>query len=187
MSGNQTNIVNGNELSLLGFKNYCKYKYPTCTYMYLYIFEVATRNARYLSTGFISFQFEKCLNCHANVITFLCFKNYPYSCIYFKFNSNFQYLFLLLFCFQLIKTFYSQVYLARDGVETIYNPNDKGLYYANGSDVIANGTTLSVVVDVPAGGSSYSTGDNVTSAPRSIFLARSKDGTYFFGICPFYL
>jgi len=53
--------------------------------MYLYIFKVATRNARSLSTGIISFQFENCLNCHANVMTFLCFENSPSSCIYFKF------------------------------------------------------------------------------------------------------
>jgi len=62
VSGNQTNIKNGNELSLLGFQNYCKYKYPS----YMYIFEVATRHTRSLSTGIISFQCENCLTFYAD-------------------------------------------------------------------------------------------------------------------------
>ncbi|XP_052761204.1 solute carrier family 2, facilitated glucose transporter member 1-like isoform X2 [Mya arenaria] len=69
----------------------------------------------------------------------------------------------------IIKTFYSQVYLARDGIETVFNPQDKGLHYVDPARYVNTTTPAVVVVD----NNSNTTADNSTALSDN-----STKGTY---------
>ncbi|XP_052274456.1 solute carrier family 2, facilitated glucose transporter member 1-like isoform X4 [Dreissena polymorpha] len=78
----------------------------------------------------------------------------------------------------LIKTFYSQVYLARTGNETVYNPSDKSLYYAKDDNSSTVTTTLAPVVVVTLGPKGTTIPSNDTPpvvVVRPQGLARSPD------------
>jgi len=75
--------------------------------------------------------------------------------------------------FQLIKTFYKQVYMGRDGVDTVYNFTDRGLYY---TQLPENNVTFDVhdVTDLLAPMSTLAPDPNVTMRPE--FMAKSRQG-----------